>query len=83
MKKSLTILAALALSACTAQQEIDRSRVVNNPIDLDYEFTFDINQYAGLMEGVDFSSPDFMNSVPEEYRDFVAAIQTQPGGIVA
>ena len=50
MKKSLTILAAIALSACTAQQEIDRSRVVNNPIDLDYEFTFDINQYAGLME---------------------------------
>ena len=83
MKKSLTILVALALSACTAQQEIDRSRVVSNPIDLDYEFTFDINQYAGLMEGVDFDSPDFMNSVPEEYRDFVAAIQSQPGGIVA
>jgi hypothetical protein len=84
MKKVLTILAAIVLlSACTDQQEIDRSRVVNNPIDLDYEFTFDINQYAGLMEGVDFNSPDFMNSVPEEYRDFVAAIQTQPGGIVA
>ena len=83
MKKSLTILAALALTACTAQQEIDRTRVVSNPIDLDYEFTKDINQYASQMAAVDYSDPNFLNSVPEEYRDFVANVMKQPGGMAA
>ena len=83
MKKSLTILAVLALTACTAQQEIDRTRVVSNPIDLDYEFTKDLNQYASQMAAVDYSDPNFLDSVPEEYRDFVANVMKQPGGMAA
>jgi len=83
MKKYLIIMLVLTLCACTGNQKIDRSRVVTNPIDLDYEFTKDINQYAIAMAEADFSDPNFLNSVPEEYRDFVANVMKQPGGMTA
>ena len=79
MKKILIISAALLLCACTGR-EIDRSKVVTNPIDLDYEFTKGDGQGTSTFD-VDLNDPNLINSVPEEYKETVAQLLKVPGAL--
>lgn len=79
MKKILIISAALLLCACTGR-EIDRSKVVTNPIDLDYEFTKGDGQGTSTSD-VDLNDPNLINSVPEEYKETVAQLLKVPGAL--
>ena len=79
MKKFLIISAALLLCACTGR-EIDRSKVVTNPIDLDYEFTKGDGQGTSTSD-VDLNDPNLINSVPEEYKETVAQLLKVPGAL--
>ena len=79
MKKILIISAALLLCACTGR-EIDRSKVVTNPIDLDYEFTKGDGQGTSTSD-VDLNEPNLINSVPEEYKETVAQLLKVPGAL--
>lgn len=79
MKKILIISAALLLCACTGR-EIDRSKVVTNPIDLDYEFTKGDGQGTSTSD-VDLNDPNLINSVPEEYKEVVAQLLKVPGAL--
>ena len=79
MKKILIISAALLLCACTGR-EIDRSKVVTNPIDLDYEFTKGDGQGTST-SNVDLNDPNLINSVPEEYKEVVAQLLKVPGAL--
>ena len=79
MKKILIISAALLLCACTGR-EIDRSKVVTNPIDLDYEFTKGDGQGTST-SNVDLNDPNLINSVPEEYKETVAQLLKVPGAL--
>ena len=65
MRKVLIISTVLLLCACSGR-EIDRSKVVTNPIDLDYEFTKGDGQGSSTSTDVDFNDPDLINMVPEE-----------------
>ena len=80
MKKILIISAALLLCACTGR-EIDRSKVVTNPIDLDYEFTKGDGQGSSTSTDVDLNDPNLINSVPEEYKETVAQLLKVPGAL--
>ena len=79
MKKILIISAALLLCACSGR-EIDRSKVVTNPIDLDYEFTKGDGQGTST-SNVDLNDPNLINSVPEEYKEVVAQLLKVPGAL--
>ena len=79
MKKILIISAVLLLCACTGR-EIDRSKVVTNPIDLDYEFTKGDGQGTSTSD-VDLNDPNLINSVPEEYKETVAQLLKVPGAL--
>ena len=79
MKKILIISAALLLCACSGR-EIDRSKVVTNPIDLDYEFTKGDGQGTSTSD-VDLNDPNLINSVPEEYKETVAQLLKVPGAL--
>ena len=79
MKKILIISAALLLCACSGR-EIDRSKVVTNPIDLDYEFTKGDGQGTSTFD-VDLNDPNLINSVPEEYKETVAQLLKVPGAL--
>ena len=79
MKKILIISAALLLCACTGR-EIDRIKVVTNPIDLDYEFTKGDGQGTSTSD-VDLNDPNLINSVPEEYKETVAQLLKVPGAL--
>ena len=79
MRKAFIILAVLLLCACTGR-EIDRSKVVTNPIDLDYEFTKGDGQGTSTSD-VDLNDPNLINSVPEEYKETVAQLLKVPGAL--
>lgn len=79
MKKILIISAVLLLCACSGR-EIDRSKVVTNPIDLDYEFTKGDGQGTSTSD-VDLNDPNLINSVPEEYKETVAQLLKVPGAL--
>ena len=74
MKKSIFALAILALCAFAGCKQIDRTRVVTNPIDLDYEFTKGDGQGASATTDVDFNDPNLINSIPDEYKCVVLKI---------
>ena len=79
MKKILMLLAAVVICACNGNRVIDCSKVVTNPIDLDYEFTKGDGQQS--YSDVDFNDPDLINSVPEEYKEVVAQLLKIPGAL--
>lgn len=83
MKKNILLLAVLALSFGSCQRTIDRSKVVTNPIDLDYEFTKGDSQQTSADMNIDFNDPNFMNSIPEEYKEVVAQLMKVPGALQA
>lgn len=80
MRKVLIISTVLLLCACSGR-EIDRSKVVTNPIDLDYEFTKGDGQGSSTSTDVDFNDPDLINMVPEEYKSVVAQLLKVPGAL--
>lgn len=80
MKKYIFVLAALTLCLCSCQRKIDRSRVVINPIDLDYEFTKEGGQSSASVD-VDFNDPNLINSIPDEYKEVVAQLLKVPGAL--
>ena len=82
MKRNVLIwmlLAAVTFCACTGNRVIDRSRVVTNPIDLDYEFTKGYGQQS--YSDVDFNDPNLINAVPDEYKEVVAQLLKIPGAL--
>ena len=81
MKKIMMLIAAVAFCACTGNRVIDRSRVVTNPIDLDYEFTKGYGQQS--YSDVDFNDPNLINAVPDEYKEVVAQLLKVPGALQA
>ena len=84
MKKLLIISAALLLCACSGR-EIDRSKVVTNPIDLDYEFTKGDGQGTSAnttsTTNVDLNDPNLIDLVPDEYKQVVAQLLKIPGAL--
>ena len=74
MKKSIFVIAVTALCAFTGCKQMDRSRVVTNPIDLDYEFTKGDGQGTSTSTDVDFNDPNLINSIPDEYKDIVSEL---------
>lgn len=78
--KNIFILAAFMLCAFGCKQ-IDRTRVVTNPIDLDYEFTKGDGQGASAATDVDFNDPNLINSIPDEYKEVVAELLKVPGAL--
>ena len=83
MKKNILLLAVLALSLGSCQRTIDRSKVVTNPIDLDYEFTKGDSQQTSADMNIDFNDPNVLNSIPEEYKEAVAQLMKVPGALQA
>lgn len=84
MKKNILLLAALALGFCSCQKTtIDRSKVVTNPIDLDYEFTKGDSQQSTVDMNIDFNDPNVMNSIPDEYKAVVEQLLKEPGALQA
>ena len=81
MKKNILLLAVLALSFGSCQRTIDRSKVVTNPIDLDYEFTKGDSQQTSADMNIDFNDPNVLNSIPEEYKETVAQLMKVPGAL--
>ena len=83
MKKSIFVIAGLALCAFTGCKQIDRSRVVTNPIDLDYEFTKGDGQQSSTPSNVDLNDPNLIDLIPEEYKLVVAELLKVPGALQA
>ena len=84
MKKNILLLAALALGLCSCQKTtIDRSKVVTNPIDLDYEFTKGDSQQSPADINFDLNDPNVMNSIPDEYKAVVEQLLKEPGALQA
>ena len=85
MKKVFIISAALLLCACSGR-EIDRSKVVTNPIDLDYEFTKGDGQGTSAnttTTNVDLNDPNLIDLVPDEYKQVVEQLLKIPGALPA
>ena len=80
MRNILITLAVFLLCSCSGR-EIDRSKVVTNPIDLDYEFTKGDGQGTSASTDVDFNDPDIINSIPDEYKEVVAQLLKIPGAL--
>lgn len=83
MKKSIFVIAVMALCAFTGCKQIDRSRVVTNPIDLDYEFTKGDGQQSSTPSNVDLNDPNLIDLIPEEYKLVVAELLKVPGALQA
>ena len=84
MKKNILLFAALALGLCSCQKTtIDRSKVVTNPIDLDYEFTKGDSQQSPSDINFDLNDPNVMNSIPDEYKAVVEQLLKEPGALQA
>jgi len=83
MKRIVLLFAVLVICFCSCQRTIDRSKVVTNPIDLDYEFTKGDGQQSSIDMDVDFNDPNLLNSIPEEYKDVVAQLLKVPGALQA
>lgn len=83
MKKSIFVIAVMALCAFTGCKQIDRSRVVTNPIDLDYEFTKGDGQQSSTPSNVDLNDPNLIDLIPEEYKLVVAEVLKVPGALQA
>ena len=83
MKKSILVLALMTLCAFTGCKQIDRSRVVTNPIDLDYEFTKGDTQQSATSTVADLNDPNLLDLIPDEYKLVVAELLKVPGALQA
>ena len=83
MKKVFIISAALLLCACSGR-EINRSKVVTNPIALVYEFTKGDGQGTSAnttTTNVDLNDPNLIDLVPDEYKQVVEQLLKIPGAL--
>ena len=81
--KRIIIVTALILCAFSGCKQMDRSRVVTNPIDLDYEFTKGDGQQSSTPSNVDLNDPNLIDLIPEEYKLVVAELLKVPGALQA
>lgn len=88
IRKSLFVISLavagslLATVSCTQGDVVDTSRVVINPIDLDYEFTRDEPRRPLLgdmsFSDIDFNDPGSLSGLPERARNFILSFKDHP-----
>ena len=93
MRKSLFLafsamaaLLLMAVASCSQSEAVDASRVVINPIDLDYVFTNDVPRPSILgdisADDIDFSDPKFIEQIPAQYKNLVMSFKDHPQDLV-